>query len=141
MEKIVADIAIVQALQRSETIETLVEHRIFNTMRPEYDEQEDKIPYIVVTYEGMTNDCDNKDMVEGASDNERVQVLCVACDRIQLANLINAARDAIREYLSEHDSLIEFGIADYELSASAILSDWTVPCTYQSLNYSISTII
>ena len=141
MEKIVADIAVIHALSASDTVQTLTEGRIFNTIRPELDEKEDKIPYIVVTYEGMTNDCDNKDMVEGASDNERVQVLCVACDRIQLANLINAARDAIREYLSEHDSLIEFGIADYELSASAILSDWTVPCTYQSLNYSISTII
>lgn len=141
MEKIVADIAVIHALSASDTVQSLTEGRIFNTIRPELDEKEDKIPYIVVTYEGMTNDCDNKDMVEGASDNERVQVLCVACDRIQLANLINAARDAIREYLSEHDSLIEFGIADYELSASAILSDWTVPCTYQSLNYSISTII
>lgn len=141
MEKIVADIAVIHALSASDTVQSLTEGRIFNTIRPELDEKEDKIPYIVVTYEGMANDCDNKDMVEGASDNERVQVLCVACDRIQLANLINAARDAIREYLSEHDSLIEFGIADYELSASAILSDWTVPCTYQSLNYSISTII
>lgn len=141
MEKIVADIAVIHALSASDTVQTLTEGRIFNTIRPELDEKEDKIPYVVVTYEGMTNDCDNKDMVEGASDNERVQVLCVACDRIKLANLINAARDAIREYLSEHDSLIEFGIADYELSASAILSDWTVPCTYQSLNYSISTII
>ena len=141
MEKIVADIAVIHALSASDTVLSLTEGRIFNTIRPELDEKEDKIPYVVVTYEGMTNDCDNKDMVEGASDNERVQVLCVACDRIQLANLINAARDAIREYLSEHDSLIEFGIADYELSASAILSDWTVPCTYQSLNYSISTII
>ena len=141
MEKIVADIAVIHALSASDTVQSLTEGRIFNTIRPELDEKEDKIPYVVVTYEGMTNDCDNKDMVEGASDNERVQVLCVACDRIQLANLINAARDAIREYLSEHDSLIEFGIADYELSASAILSDWTVPCTYQSLNYSISTII
>ena len=141
MEKIVADIAVIHALSANDTVQSLTEGRIFNTIRPELDEKEDKIPYIVVTYEGMTNDCDNKDMVEGASDNERVQVLCVACDRIQLANLINAARDAIREYLSEHDSLIEFGIADYELSASAILSDWTVPCTYQSLNYSISTII
>ena len=89
METIVADIAIVQALQRSETIETLVEHRIFNTMRPEYDEQEDKIPYIVVTYEGMTNDNDNKDSIEGDEDVERVNVLIVAQDRVQLSNIIN----------------------------------------------------
>ena len=75
METIVADIAIVQALQRSETIETLVEHRIFNTMRPEYDEQEDKIPYIVVTYEGMTNDNDNKDSIEGDELKNKILLL------------------------------------------------------------------
>ena len=141
MEKIVADIAVIHALSASDTVLPLTEGRIFNTTRSELDEKEDKIPYIVVTYEGMTNNCDNKDMVEGASDNERVQVLCVACDRIQLANLINAARDAIREYLDTNDCFEKYGIDDYELSASAILSDWTVPCTYQSLNYSITTSI
>ena len=83
METIVADIAIVQAL-RSETVETLVEHRIFNTMRPEYDEQEDKIPYIIVTYEGMNNDNETKDSIEGDEDVERVNVLIVAQDRVQI---------------------------------------------------------
>ena len=141
MEKIVADIAVIHALSASDTVQSLTEGRIFNTIRPELDEKEDKIPYVVVTYEGMTNDCDNKDMVEGASDNERVHVLCVACDRIQLANLINAARDAIRDYLNTNDCFEKYGIDDYELSASPILSDWTVPCTYQSLNYSITTSI
>ena len=155
METIVADIAIVQALQRSETIETLVEHRIFNTMRPEYDEQEDKIPYIVVTYEGMTNDNDTKDSIEGDEDVERVNVLIVAQDRVQLSNIVNAARTAIREYLSDSESWNDYrtairdylggdafdtyGIADYSVSASAVLGDWTVPCTYQSLNYTIHT--
>ena len=138
MEKIVADIAIVQALQRSETIETLVEHRIFNTMRPEYDEQEDKIPYIVVTYEGMTNDNDNKDSIEGDEDVERVNVLIVAQDSVQLSNIINEARTAIRDYLGG-DAFDTYGIADYSVSASVILGDWTVPCVYQSLNYTIST--
>ena len=138
METIVADIAIVQALQRSETIEALLEHRIFNTMRPEYDEQEDKIPYIVVTYEGMTNDNDTKDSIEGDEDVERVNVLIVAQDRVQLSNIVNAARIAIREYLGG-DAFDTYGIADYSVSASVILGDWTVPCTYQSLNYTIYT--
>ena len=137
METIVADIAIVQAL-RSETVETLVEHRIFNTMRPEDDEKEDKIPYIVVTYEGMTNDNETKDSIEGNEDVERVNVLIVAQDRVQLANIVNAARTAIREYLGG-DAFAKYSIADYSVSASAVLGDWTVPCTYQSLNYTIYT--
>lgn len=138
MEKIVADIAVMHSLNRSDALITLVENRIFNTMRPEYDEQEDKIPYIVVTYEGMTNDNDNKDSIEGDEDVERVNVLIVAQDRVQLSNIVNAARTAIRDYLGG-DAFDTYGIADYSVSASAILGDWTVPCVYQSLNYTIST--
>lgn len=138
MEKIVADIAVMHSLNRSDALTTLVENRIFNTMRPEYDEQEDKIPYIVVTYEGMTNDNDNKDSIEGDEDVERVNVLIVAQDRVQLSNIINEARTAIRDYLGG-DAFDTYGIADYSVSASAVLGDWTVPCVYQSLNYTIST--
>ena len=138
MEKIVADIAVIKSLNRSDALTTLVENRIFNTMRPEYDEQEDKIPYIVVTYEGMTNDNDNKDSIEGDEDVERVNVLIVAQDRVQLSNIINEARTAIRDYLGG-DAFDSYGIADYSVSASAVLGDWTVPCVYQSLNYTIST--
>lgn len=138
MEKIVADIAVMHSLNRSDALTTLVENRIFNTMRPEYDEQEDKIPYIVVTYEGMTNDNDNKDSIEGDEDVERVNVLIVAQDRVQLSNIVNAARSAIRDYLGG-DAFDTYGIADYSVSASAVLGDWTVPCTYQSLNYTIYT--
>lgn len=138
MEKIVADIAVMHSLNRSDALTTLVENRIFNTMRPEYDEQEDKIPYIVVTYEGMTNNNDNKDSIEGDEDVERVNVLIVAQDRVQLSNIVNAARTAIRDYLGG-DAFDTYGIADYSVSASAVLGDWTVPCVYQSLNYTIST--
>ena len=138
MEKIVADIAVMHSLNRSDALTTLVENRIFNTMRPEYDEQEDKIPYIVVTYEGMTNDNDTKDSIEGDEDVERVNVLIVAQDRVLLANIINEARTAIRDYLGG-DAFDTYGIADYSVSASAVLGDWTVPCVYQSLNYTIST--
>ena len=138
MEKIVADIAVMHSLNRSDALTTLVENRIFNTMRPEYDEQEDKIPYIVVTYEGMTNGNDNKDSIEGDEDVERVNVLIVAQDRVQLSNIVNAARTAIRDYLGG-DAFDTYGLADYSVSASAVLGDWTVPCVYQSLNYTIST--
>ena len=138
MEKIVADIAVMHSLNRSDALTTLVENRIFNTMRPEYDEQEDKIPYIVVTYEGMTNDNDNKDSIEGDEDVERVNVLIVAQDRVQLSNIINEARKAIREYLGG-DAFDTYGIADYSVSATPVMGDWTVPCTYQSLNYTIYT--
>lgn len=139
MEKIVADVAVMQSLNQSEELEALCEGRIYNTLRPEMDEQEDKIPYIVVTYEGMTNECDSKDLQEGSTDTERVNVLCVARDRIQLSNVINVVREACRSYLYSDECYNRFRIDQYELSASPVMGDWTVPCVYQSLNYSITT--
>ena len=86
----------------------------------------------------IANDNDNKDSIEGDEDVERVNVLIVAQDRVQLSNIVNAARTAIRDYLGG-DAFDTYGIADYSVSASAVMGDWTVPCTYQSLNYTIYT--
>lgn len=135
----VADIAIVKALELSEAIQQLTDGRVFNTARPEMDEQEDKIPYIVVNYQGMENEVDNKDMYEGCEDDEKVEVLCVARDRVQLANLMNEARKACRSFLNSKECYDEFRTASYQVRASQIMRDVTVPCDYQQLIYSIST--
>ena len=139
MDTIVADIAVVQALEGSSEIEELVSDRIFNTARPEKEEKEDNIPYIIVTYEGMVPTNENKDYINGASDEERVNVLCVAEDRASLAALINRARTAIDETLDSPDYAIAYRITDFSASATTILYDWTVPCVYQSLQYTIET--
>src|SRR5574344_1344183 len=99
MEKIVADVAVMQSLNQSEELEALCEGRIYNTLRPEMDEQEDKIPSIVVTYEGTTNECDSNDVKEGSNDTERVNVRCVARERSHFSNGIKAGRVACRSYL------------------------------------------
>ena len=139
MDTIVADIAVVQALQGSSEIEELVSDRIFNPARPDKEEKEDNIPYIIVTYEGMVPTNENKDHRNGASDEERVNVLCVAEDRASLAALINRARTAIDEALDSPDYATAYNIEDFSESATAILYDWTVPCVYQSLQYTIET--
>lgn len=139
MDTIVADIAVVQALQGSSEIEELVSDRIFNTARPEKEEKEDNIPYIIVTYEGMVPTNENKDYSNGASDEERVNVLCVAEDRASLAALINRARLEINEALDSPDYVVAYHITQFSESATAILYDWTVPCVYQSLQYTIET--
>lgn len=139
MQTIVADIAIIAALLRNEELRTLTSDRIFNTARPENEEKEDNIPYIVVTYEGMQPADENKDNPCGMSDIERVNVLCVAPDRVQLADLINKSRNAITEYLESEDCYKEFNIDDFADAASAVMYDWTVPCVYQSLQYTVYT--
>lgn len=140
MDTIVADIAVVQALTSSSEIRELVSDRIFNTARPEKEEQEDNIPYIIVTYEGMVPANENKDSYSGSSDEERVNVLCVAEDRASLAALVNRARLEINETLDSADCAIAYRIAYFSESATAILYDWTVPCVYQSLQYTIETV-
>lgn len=139
MQTIVADIAIIAALVRNEELITLTSDRIFNTARPENEEKEDNIPYIVVTYEGMQPADENKDYAQGTTDVERVNVLCVAPDRIQLADLINKSRNAINEYLESEDCYKEFNTDDFADAASAVMYDWTVPCVYQSLQYTVYT--
>lgn len=137
MDTIVADIAVVQALQGSSEIEELVSDRIFSTARPEKEEKEDNIPYIIVTYEGMVPTNENKDYRNGATDEERVNVLCVAEDRASLAALVNRARLDINEALDSPDYAVAYHIMQFSESATAILYDWTVPCVYQSLQYTI----
>ena len=83
---------------------------------------------------------ENKDYSNGASDEERVNVLCVAEDRASLAALVSRARLEINETLDSADCAIAYRIADFSESATAILYDWTVPCVYQSLQYTIETV-
>lgn len=139
MQTIVADISIIAALLRNEELRTLTSDRIFNTARPENEEKEDNIPYIVVTYEGMQNSDENKDYAQGITDVERVNVLCVAPDRVQLADLINKSRNAINKYLESEDCHKEFNTDDFSEAATAVMYDWTVPCVYQSLQYTVYT--
>ena len=139
MQTIVADIAIIAALLRNEELRTLTSDRIFNTARPENEEKEDNIPYIVVTYEGMQSSDENKDNPHGTHDVERVNVLCVAHDRVQLADLINKSRKAITEYLESEECFNEFNLDDFSEAATAVMYDWTVPCVYQSLQYTVYT--
>lgn len=139
MDTIVADIAVISALSSNEELADLTSGRIFNTARPEKEEKEDNIPYIIVTYEGMVPTNENKDYINGASDQERVDVLCVAEDRASLAALINAARRTIAAALSSKEYFEQYSVLDFGETATAILYDWTVPCVYQSLQYTIET--
>ena len=83
---------------------------------------------------------ENKDYRNGATDEERVNVLCVAEDRASLAALVSRARLEIDETLDSADCAIAYRITDFSASATAILYDWTVPCVYQSLQYTIETV-
>lgn len=122
------------ALSSSERLQELANERIYNPARPEKDEAEDVLPYIIVTYEGMTNVNDCKDTQwEGDEDTETVGVLCVAETREALAELTTEVRRIVKEYAEDGDD--ELCPNDYTISASAVQYDAAKPCVYQTLTY------
>lgn len=132
------------ALKSSSSIMATVEGRIFNPSRTTADENEDRIPYIIITLDSVTNDTATKDDVEGDTDTVEVSILCVTSDREALAVLAEAVRRQVREYLhhvEEDGSESEQAIAPYDwaFSASGVEYDDMKPCVYQTLHYSCST--
>ena len=94
MSGLAADKFFFDALGASADINGRVEGRIFNPARATIDEEEDRIPYIIITLDSVTNDGQTKDSdVEGDSDTATVSVLCVENDRDSLASLTQAVRN------------------------------------------------
>ena len=112
--------------------------RIFNTARSTTDEREDKVPYVVITFDSLTNDETTKDdEVESPYDSVNVSVLCVASDREQLARLTKAVRERDRRYFAQKGE--RYGIDDWRFSAGGVMYDELKPCFYQLLSYQITT--
>lgn len=133
------------AIAASETIDGLVDGRIFNPARATADEDEDLVPYIIITFDGMVNDNMTKDEIEGDTDEVQVSVLCCATDRESLATLIAAVRTQIVAYYDGiQDGSITYGDEEivplsWTLKASSVGYDETKPCCFQTLTYDCTT--
>lgn len=132
------------ALSSSPAITDKVQDRIFNPARTTVDENEDRIPYLIITMDGVTNDESTKDDVEGQTDTVEIGVLCVADDRESLADLTEAVRMQMVSYLHQAEEGQEVDDAelapyDWSFSASAVMYDEMKPCVYQSLRYVCGT--
>ena len=127
------------ALRTDASVTRATGGRIFNTARPTIEEKHDRVPYVIITFDSLTNDETTKDdEAESPYDSVNVSILCVANDREQLARLTQAVRDRNREYmLDKGDS---YGIEDWQFSAGAVMYDELKPCFYQSLNYNVTTL-
>ena len=152
------------ALKADETLMSVTESRIFNTVRPTADEKEDRLPYVIITFDGMQNGETTKDdPYEGATDKVSVGVLCVAKDREELGELTARVRKVIHrqftwascyEQLADSDSnaletadefrLLVMRDSDairaevpyyYDLTAEGVMYDDLNPCFYQQLHY------
>ena len=139
------DIIFIKALKSNDELMAMLPvHDVYNTgiIQPEEGKDNVKIPYVLVSYDGMTNEADTKDDYEGDEDKVEISIEVAAKNREQLADLVMMVRDAIREYFSNADpedddySLVPL---DYTVSASRVMLDENKPCHWQTLSYQCDT--
>lgn len=145
---LITDKVFYSALTASEEIYNETEGRIYSTAVPVPDEELDNVPlpYIVISYEGMTNDAMTKDSsFEGEEDRVTIGVMVVCGNRERLGNLTIAIREQVRSYCENYtptygqDDLTDLIPEDYTISASSIQYDPYKPCFYQTLSYQCDT--
>lgn len=139
------DIIFVKALSsNTELMELLPAHNVYNTgnIQPKNGQDNVKIPYILVSYDGMTNEDDTKDEYEGDEDKVEISIEIAAKNREQLAEIAIMVRDTIRNYFENADPSDEdYNLVptDYVFSASRVMLDEGKPCFWQTLNYVCDT--
>ena len=108
--------------------------RLYCTAIPLPDEDADNVPvpYVIVTFDGLTNDHGTKDdRYESEYDNANIGVEVTARNINELHDLTQMVRDTILSYLRENDT----AIMDYNFAAQQIQFDSLKPCYWQVLTY------
>ena len=108
--------------------------RLYCTAIPLPDEDADnvQVPYVIVTFDGLTNDqCTKDDRYESEYDTVNIGVEVTARNINELHDLTQMVRDTILSYLRENDT----AIMDYNFAAQQIQFDSLKPCYWQVLTY------
>ena len=104
---------------------------------PDEDADNVPVPYVIVTFEGLTNDQGTKDdRYESDYDTVNIGVTVVGSTLNGLHDLTQMVRDTILSYLST----TETAIMDYQFSAQQIQYDSLKPCYWQVLTYQCDTV-
>ena len=140
------DLFFTAALRDSADVIEVTEGRIFDPARPLLDEEEDKIPYLIVTYDGGGSSGISKDNVIDDLDGATVSIIAVANDREGLADLTETVSEAIEaafedaetaDFYERHD--LGFYISGCTPSAGPVMMDEEKPCCYQKITYQCDT--
>lgn len=157
----------IEMLQADETLMQQIGGRLYGTAIPMPDEDADNVPvpYVVITFDGLTNGDSTKDMSYDANtDTVQIGVTVCAENREQLAELTRRIRRTIfkemqwlyayapladREHVlledrnsfhlkvvASEDYVYSHVPFDYRFSAQAVQFDSLKPCYWQVLNYS-----
>ena len=104
---------------------------------PDEDADNVPVPYVIVTFDGLTNDQGTKDdRYESDYDTVNIGVTVVGRTLNGLHDLTQMVRDTILSYLST----TETAIMDYQFAAQQIQYDSLKPCYWQVLTYQCDTV-
>lgn len=131
------------ALKANTTFMAAISNRLYNTAIPLPDNKAANVPapYVIISFDGFSNNESTKDSYEGATDNVSVGIMIVAATREKLAELVDAIRTTIESYMENvEDTDPDFNEVpvDYHLSGSQISYDPNKNARYIQLTYACS---
>jgi hypothetical protein len=95
------------------------------------------VPYVIVTFDGLTNDQGTKDdRYESEYDTVNIGVEVAARNIDELHSLTQMVRDTILRYIRANET----AIMDYNFAAQPIQFDSLKPCYWQTLTYQCDTV-
>ena len=104
---------------------------------PDEDADNVPVPYVIVTFDGLTNDQGTKDdRYESDYDTVNIGVEVTAKTLDDLHTLTQMVRDTILSYLRTNET----AILDYNVAAQQIQYDSLKPCYWQVLTYQCDTV-
>ena len=104
---------------------------------PDEDADNVPVPYVIVTFNGLTNDQGTKDdRYESEYDTVNIGVEVTAKTLDDLHDLTQMVRDTILSYLRTNET----AIMDYNFAAQQIQYDSLKPCYWQVLTYQCDTV-
>jgi hypothetical protein len=140
------DIIFVKALRaNADLMAQLAAGDVYNTAiaLPDEDLDNAPLPYVIVTFDGLTNDIDTKDdPFESDSDSVNISIEIAAKTRNELGQLAEAIRRQVHQYFINADPTdedYELIPHDYQFSAQAVNYDSMKPCYWQVLTYQCDT--
>ena len=135
------DIIFVKALRADDTLMgKLAAGDVHNTTiaLPDKDLDNAPLPYVIVSFDGLTNDQTTKDDYESSIDQVNISVEIAAATRPEVADLALQIRRQVRHYFmnaEETDDDFDMIPLDYQFSATQVNYDQLKPCYWQVLNY------
>ena len=140
------DIIFVKALRaNADLMKQLAAGDVYNTAiaLPDEDLDNAPLPYVIVSFDGLTNDVETKDdPYEGDSDNVTISIEIAAKTRTELGQLAEAVRHQVHQYFLDADPTdddFDMVPLDYQFSAQQVNYDQMKPCYWQVLSYQCDT--